>query len=151
MYQDTKKEAIAFLKGFSTPAEELLTYHLIDNLKNAITLQKDLHDAFGAMKIYFEHVDGDKYKVNAWKDYPYRSMGTTITFEWHRSSTTELLSQDLLGLKRTLGRILEMSGAAENIDVLLRQLEGEEVNPDGGTSLGAMVGALRGREAIPVH
>ena len=118
--------------------------------KNAITLQSDLNDAFGAMRIYFEHVRGDTYRVHAWKDDPYPYMVSTITFKRHGPSTAELPSQDLLGLHCTLGRILHMNGAAENFDVLLRQLEGKEVDPDGGTSLGVMVGALLGREGIPV-
>ncbi len=150
MNQEKNMQAIAFLKWFSTPGEELLTHHLIDSPKNAITLQSDLHDAFGAMKIYFEHVRGHTYRVDAWKDDPYRGIGTTITFERHGSSTAELPSQDLLGLHCTIGRILHMSGAAENVDVLLRQLKGEEVDPNGGTSLGVIVGALLGREGIPV-
>ncbi|KAM0800636.1 hypothetical protein BDR22DRAFT_242203 [Usnea florida] len=137
---NAKKMAMELLKRFSSRAEEFFTKDLIDTVANTMTLEHNLHDAFGNMDIHFDNVDNNIYEVKAWdEDLLDYILPKTITFTQHGTSLIELPSKELLELHRSIGRVLHMSGAAKDVDVLLRQLKEAGVDADGETSLGDLV------------
>ena len=104
------------------------------------------------MKIYFEDLGRNTYESKAWnEDIASLHIPQKITFTQHGSGTSELPSKKLLELHRTIGEVLHMSGAAENIHVLLRRLEGKDVDVNGGTSLGDLVSLQLGRTTVLVY
>ena len=85
-------------------------------------------------------MDIDTHEVKAWdEDLLDDILPKTITFTQHGTSLIELPSKELLELHRSICKNLHRSGAAEDVDVLLRQLEEAGVDADGETSLGDLV------------
>ena len=144
----------AFLKMFSSTAEDLLGQKAIDSPANAMTLEHHLHLAFGDMEFYFDHAEGDTYNVLPWPGKPpilnLPAEGRKVTFEQH-GTCTELPSRELLKLHYDIGQILHMSAAAEDVDRLLRLLERGDVDEGGEMPLGALVNLQLLLNKVRVH
>ena len=62
-----------------------------------------------------------------------------VTLRKHGNSTADLPLHGLLKTHEAIGKILLVSGAAEAVERLLRELDEETVDGSGSTSLGDMV------------
>ena len=137
-----KKFAKGILKLFDPAVTALLDDDMIDSPMNVMSLTPILHEAFAQFQIYFEPTGDDKYEVKVWKKpYPQGLTSLIITFSNGANSSIDLPSKELLRLHRAIGRILHMSGAAESIEILFRQLNDVDVDVDegGSTALGDIV------------
>ena len=94
-------------------------------------------------------MSGNTYNVRSWEE------GVSIEhvpkdnviFERHGNSTAELPLKELLELHRAIGYILHVSGAGEDIDLLIRQLEGD-VEEGSAMLLGDLVSLQMGRSKL---
>jgi hypothetical protein len=114
----------------------------IDRPFNAMTLTHELHRRFGALEIYFESQGGYTYKVCStksypWQDHPCFPLMRTLFLSSNR--TIDPPSSRLLAVHRACALILQLSGAGEYIDKVLRDQADQHVRADGSTELGSIL------------
>lgn len=123
--------------------------HLIDGPKidsplNALTLTLDYHRLFGEFQIYFQHTGiPHQYRIDSTEQRPFLRdplfpVTRSLTLSPHR--TIDLPSARLLDVHRAIAHIMNMSGAGEYIDKVLRDMEELDVREDGSTHLGYLAG-----------
>ncbi|KAL9104387.1 MAG: hypothetical protein Q9163_000645 [Psora crenata] len=128
--EETKSKAITFFKMFGPAAANLIDRIEIDTPVNAMTLTASLHSTFGTFRIYFEHMEGNTFKVKSWNRPSPGGVPCEVTLRQHGDSKTDLPSYELLEVHRAIGHILHMSAAAESIDLLHEGLEEGTVDAD---------------------
>ena len=126
---------------FGSTIETIIRQEEIDTPGNTMLLNKGLHYYFRDFGIYFEHLEGNQYEVKSWNEFiKPKILPRKVTLRQHGSSTTTLPLQGLLKTHKAIGEILHVSGAAEAVDRLLRELDEETIDAGGSTSLGDLVG-----------
>jgi hypothetical protein len=121
----------------------LIEYPKTDSPMNALTLTYDYHQLFGAFKIYFEPTGNPyQYKIVSTEQRsflrdPLFPVIRTLTLSPNR--TIDPPSPRLLAVHRAIARIIHLSGAAEYIESILRDIEEVSVREDGSTNLGHIV------------
>jgi hypothetical protein len=111
----------------------------IDRPTNAVTLTQSLHQQFGDFEVYFEattephtyHIDS----VHALSLVRHPILPVTRTLLLTPDHTIDPPSPRLLAIHRAIARILNLSGAGDYIDRILRDLEEVEIKWDGSTKL----------------
>lgn len=130
------------MKWFGSAAVSLIDEDRIDTPGNMISLEHELHVGFGSFQLYFEHKGENKYDVQywdpSWKTAPLMDR-RHIELRQHGGSTVELPDPALLDIHKAIGNVLHLSGAAEGIVQLRRDLEVGTVDGNGTTPLGDMV------------
>ncbi|EUC55416.1 HNH endonuclease [Rhizoctonia solani AG-3 Rhs1AP] len=106
----------------------------INHLRNIMTLRNDVHFAFDQLWIWLEPVEdeADTYNVGRCRDGFLSNIPATVTF----TSDTELPLPDrrYLALHAACAKVVNMSGAAEYINSILRDLEKIDVLSQDGSS-----------------
>ena len=106
--------------------------HLIDRPKigspmNALTLTLDYHRQFGEFKIYFEHTGTrHQYRIDSTERSPFLRdplLPVTQSFTLNPHRTIDPPSPRILGVHRAIGLIMNLSGAGEYIERVLRDME----------------------------
>jgi len=132
----------------------------IDRPYNALTLTHDLHQRFGELTIYFEPQPNAQvphtYVVQQTTSYPFfrrPKLPLTRTLFTTPDCTIDPPSSRLLAIHRACSLILHLSGAAEFVDKVIRDMDEHAVQSDGTTELGTLVG-LKFRQwdgSVEVH
>ena len=138
---------------FDLTTETMIRHEKIDTPENMMLLTHNLYDCFGQFQIYFNHIEGNQYNVKSWDeimnppDLPRR-----VTLRKHGNSTADLPLHGLLKTHKAIGKILNVSGAAEAVERLFRELDEKTIDGSSNTSLGDMVGLQLSRTGdIQVH
>lgn len=122
--------------------------HLIDGPKidsplNALTLSLDYHRLFGEFQIYFEPTGIPyQYKIDSMERSPFLRdplFPVTRTLTLSPSRTIDPPNPRLLSVHRAIARIMNLSGAGEYIESILRDMEEVVVRADGSTNLGHLM------------
>jgi hypothetical protein len=118
----------------------------IDRPYNALTLTHDLHQRFGDLTIYFEPVPDATtpytYVVKPTTSYPFfrrPKLPLTRILFMTPSQTIDPPSSRLLAIHRACSLILHLSGAAEFVNKVIRDMDEKAVESDGTTALGSLV------------
>jgi HNH endonuclease len=114
----------------------------IDGPYNALTLTHDLHQRFGDLSIYFEPVSPHTYVVKPTTSYPFfrrPKLPLTRTLFITSDRTIDPPSSRLLAIHRACSLILHLSGAAEFVNKVIRDMDEKAVESDGTTALGSLV------------
>ena len=110
---------------------------------NALTLTLDYHRLFGEFQIYLEPTGVPyEYRIDSTERSPFLRdplFPVTRTLSLSPNRTIDPPSPRLLGVHRAISRIMKLSGAAEYIDHILRDMENVSVKEDGSTYLGQIM------------
>lgn len=136
---DSKKNVLRILDMFDPGITHFIDGPKIDSPSNALTLTLDNHRLFGEFKIYFEPTGGAyEYRIHSTESGflsdPFFPVTRTLTLSPNR--TIDPPSPRLLNIHRAISLILKLSGAAEYIEQILRDLELVTVETDGSTHVG---------------
>ena len=135
-----KKKALRILDMFDPGIIHLIDGPKIDSPMNALTLTLDYHRQFGEFKIYFEHTGTrHQYRIDSTERSPFLRdpllpVTRSLTLNPHR--TIDPPFPRLLGVHRAIALIMNLSGAGEYIERILRDMEELDVKEDGSTHLG---------------
>ncbi|OAL75678.1 hypothetical protein A7D00_1278 [Trichophyton violaceum] len=137
---DSKKNALRILDMFDPGIIHLIDGPKIDSPLNALTLTHGHHRAFGEFKLYFEPTSAQyQYRIDSMERTPFLRKSlfpVTRTLLLSPSRTIDPPSARLLGVHRAIAKIMNLSGAGEYIEKVLRDLEEINVRADGTTNLG---------------
>jgi hypothetical protein len=118
----------------------------IDRPYNALTLTHDLHQRFGDLTIYFEPLPNAEtphtYIIQQTISYPFfrrPKLPLTRTFFTTPDRTIDPPSSRLLAIHRACSLVLHLSGAAEFVNKVIRDMDEKKVESDGMTELGNVV------------
>jgi len=118
----------------------------IDRPYNALTLTHDLHQRFGDLTIYFEPAPNaaalHTYIIQRTTPYPFfrrPKLPLTRTLFTTFDRTIDPPSSRLLAIHRACSLILHLSGAAEFVNKVIRDMDEGSVESDGTTELGNLV------------
>jgi hypothetical protein len=118
----------------------------IDRPLNAKTLRIDLHRQFGSFKVFFESLPQPMhaphtYQVDTTQRRVLRMAMFPVTRRLHLSPerTIDPPSARLLAVHCAICKILQLSGAGNYIDRILRDMDDGAVRSDGSTHLGDLV------------
>ncbi|OJD14934.1 hypothetical protein ACJ73_09027 [Blastomyces percursus] len=140
---DSKKNVLRILNMFDPGIIHLIDGPKIDSPLNALTLTHDHHRAFGEFRIYFEPTSTqDQYKIDSMEQSPFIRdplFPVTRTLTLSPNRTIDPPSTRLLNVHRAIARIMNLSGAGEYIEKILRDLEEVDVRADGSTNLGRVM------------
>ncbi|EZF75418.1 hypothetical protein H105_03005 [Trichophyton soudanense CBS 452.61] len=139
---ESKKIVLRILDMFDPGITHFIDGPKIDSPSNALTLTIDNHRLFGEFKIYLEPTGGAyEYRIHSTEDDflsdPFFPVTRTLMLSPNR--TIDPPSPRLLGIHRAICLILKLSGAAEYIEHVLRDLELVTVEADGSTHVGDIV------------
>ncbi|KAJ5853193.1 hypothetical protein N7534_005736 [Penicillium rubens] len=154
---DSKKNALRILDMFDPGIIHLIDGPKIDSPMNALTLTLDYHRLFGEFKIYFERTGTrHQYRIDSTERSPFLRdplfpVTRSLTLSPHR--TVDPPSPRLLGVHRAIALIMNLSGAGEYIERVLRDMEELDVREDGSTHLGYLTGLRLGGwlDTLSVH
>ncbi|OAL62626.1 hypothetical protein A7C99_5008 [Trichophyton rubrum] len=140
---DSKKNVLRILDMFDPGIIHLIDGPKIDSPLNALTLTHDHHREFGEFKIYFEPTSTQyQYRIDSTEQNPSLRdplFPVTRTLLLSPSRTIDPPSARLLGVHRAIAKIMNLSGAGEYIEEVLRDLEETDVRADGSTNLGRVI------------
>ncbi|EFE41037.1 conserved hypothetical protein [Trichophyton verrucosum HKI 0517] len=140
---DSKKNVLRILDMFDPGIIHLIDGPKIDSPLNALTLTYDHHREFGEFKIYFEPTSTQyQYRIDSTEQNPSLRdplFPVTRTLLLSPSRTIDPPSAQLLGVHRAIAKIMNLSGAGEYIEEVLRDLEEINVRADGSTNLGRVI------------
>ncbi|KAF7773453.1 hypothetical protein Agabi119p4_5620 [Agaricus bisporus var. burnettii] len=108
------------------------------SLVNAITMGKDVHDAFDRLELYFEATPvNNRYQVKTLTRRPLpMRIYDYVTFSTSDSETLPVPSAELLALHATFCKVAKFSGSGEYIDSVYEDPEETGVLATDGTSHG---------------
>lgn len=96
----------------------------IHRLENVMTLDPGFHWKFDQLKVWFVATDEpNKYKLNASDDLQLRGYKEYITFTTPNPENLPVPSSDYLAIHAACARGAHLSGAAEYIDEVYRDME----------------------------
>lgn len=115
----------------------------IDSPMNALTLTLDYHRLFGEFQICFERTGPHQYRIgsleqNSFLRDPLFPVTQTLNLSWSR--TIDPPDHRLLGVHCAIAHIVKLSGAGKYIEKILRDMEEVDLNSDGSTDLGDIMG-----------
>ncbi|TFK36250.1 hypothetical protein BDQ12DRAFT_610208 [Crucibulum laeve] len=120
--------------GYTELQQELNGVNIY-RLENVMTLSADAHDRFDRLKLWFVETDTpNTYRLDATDEIFLTSYPKTVTFENHSDLDLPLPSCTYLKIHAACARIVHLSGAAEYIDMILREMEDVKVLSEDGTS-----------------
>lgn len=147
----TKAFVWQILNMFDTGVSTELEGSRIDTPSNAIILANDLHQQFGQLQCYFEEVAPNTYTFCRTRHAAILPpildpMAERISFENHEPAGTrwaDLPSARLLRLHAACCKMMDMAGAAEYVEFVIRDLERLELDGtlanDGSSDIGMVL------------
>ncbi|KAF8239177.1 hypothetical protein L208DRAFT_119564 [Tricholoma matsutake] len=121
--KDYAASVLAVLKRFGFDIENL-NGPKVHSLYNVMTMQKDVHDWFDRLEMWFEATNVTNcYRVKAVYDYEYHKLPERITFTTPNHDTLPVPSPKLLALHAACAKVAHLSGAGEYIDKIDRDVE----------------------------
>ncbi|KAH7910681.1 hypothetical protein BJ138DRAFT_1064691 [Hygrophoropsis aurantiaca] len=126
----------AVMKGFGgRTLPDDLNGHKIHRLENVMTMSYDVHQKFGKLNVWFMETDTpNKYELCAPHGYYLTGYPKTVTFENHSDLDLPLPSPTYLKIHAAYARVAHHSGAAEQIDKVLGEMEDIQILSEDGTS-----------------
>lgn len=116
----------------------------IDRSVNALTLTLDYHRLFGEFQIYFEPTGRPlEYKIDSLENSPFLRdplFPVTRTLTLSPNLTIDPPDPRLLRVHSAIAHIMKLSGAGDYIERVLRDMQEVDVQADGSTNLGYMMG-----------
>jgi hypothetical protein len=130
----------------------------IDRPVNALTLTINFHQPFGDFEIYFEpttYQTQHTYKIDyVQSNSVFRDPLLPVTRTLHLTPdhTIDPPSRRLLAIHRAIGRILNLSGAGDYIDRIIRDMDEVGIKENGSTELGHYISLKLGGwlDGVPV-
>jgi hypothetical protein len=130
----------------------------IDRPANALTLTNHFHQLFGDFDIYFEPTADQtqhSYKIDyVQSNSLFRDPLLPVTRILYLTPdhTIDPPSLRLLAIHRAIGRILNLSGAGDSIDRILRDMDEVGIKENGSTELGQYISLKLGGwlDGVPV-
>ncbi|KAG6835318.1 hypothetical protein H0H93_002745, partial [Arthromyces matolae] len=120
--------------GFGYNTSEELNGKSIHRLENVITLEKNIHEAFDTLNLWFEATDQkDIYEICVVDPLPpsYNRYADFTTSGWDKLPPP---SPDYLALHAAVCKVAHMAGVAEYLESTIRDCEDIEVLAADGTS-----------------
>ncbi|KAF8599476.1 hypothetical protein BDV93DRAFT_497646 [Ceratobasidium sp. AG-I] len=116
------------------------------NLRNIITLRKDLHDLFDNLGLWFEPIEGtvNQYTLGATIDSMKSDLPAIVTFTSSDPDKLPIPNQQYLAFHAACAQVVSKSGALEYIHKILRELERMQVLREDGTSVELLDSLLSG-------
>ncbi|KAH7889119.1 hypothetical protein F5I97DRAFT_475539 [Phlebopus sp. FC_14] len=144
--KDYSSSVLAVLSRFGYDISKL-NGEKVHSLYNVMTLQKDQHDYFDRLEMYFEATkEKDCYDVTVFWS---RNLTKTVTLT-STNPQLPLPSPELLALHATCAKVARFSGASEYIDELDRDKDALKVLAAGGESADILAHALLGLMSRPL-
>ncbi|KAI3050159.1 hypothetical protein CBS147353_11647 [Aspergillus niger] len=141
---ESKTNVFRILDMFDPGLSHRLDGANIDRPVNALTLTLEYHRLFGEFQIYFEPTGRPhEYKIESLEDSPFLRdplFPVTRTLSLSPNRTIDPPDSRLLRVHCAIAHIMKLSGAAEHIESVLRDMEEVDVKADGSTNLGYMMG-----------
>lgn len=136
----SQKFAITVLDMFDSDISALIDGVEIDTPKNALSLERSIHKAFGAFEIYFDEVESNRH---AYRVFSHDEVISDVNGFPRDVDFTNPMCQDidppsrrLLAIHRAISEILHLSAAGQYIDEIFREMEEPGVRSNGSTKLG---------------
>ncbi|OJD27727.1 hypothetical protein ACJ73_00874 [Blastomyces percursus] len=140
---DSKKEVLRILNMFDPGIIHLVEGPKIGSPLNALTLTHDHHRAFSEFQMYFEPTGSPyQYRIDSMEQSPFLRdplFPITGTLTLSPNRTIDPPSARLLSVHRAIAKIMNLSGAGEYIEKVLRDLDEIDVRADGSTNLGHLM------------
>ncbi|KIJ46274.1 hypothetical protein M422DRAFT_165576 [Sphaerobolus stellatus SS14] len=115
----------------------------IHRLENVITMGSNVHTAFNRLDIWFSPTtEPNKYKLGTFKSRWFNILPEYVIFRTEDLINLPVPKRDYLELHATCAKVIHLSGAAEYIDKVSRQLEEMTVLSPEGTSADVLEHAL---------
>ncbi|GBE88143.1 hypothetical protein SCP_1203730 [Sparassis crispa] len=115
----------------------------IHRLENVMTLEPSVHRSFDALEIWFIVTKTkNKYKLEGRSDLYLRQLPNDVTFTTIDPELLPVPSPDYLALHAACAKVAHLSGAAEYINKVLRDLEEMPVLSEDGSSARLLEDAL---------
>ncbi|WXC62416.1 hypothetical protein SNK03_008266 [Fusarium graminearum] len=138
---DSKQIALKILNMFDHRAAHLIDGVKIDRPRNALTLTRGLHTHFGSFKIFFQPDSTVLHQYHIGTFLPPAVLNDfPITRTLTENSNIDLPSPQLLTIHCAIAHILQLSGAGDYIDRLLRDADEYGIRHDGSTELYCLIG-----------
>ncbi|EKM77897.1 hypothetical protein AGABI1DRAFT_86136 [Agaricus bisporus var. burnettii JB137-S8] len=133
--RDYSASILAVLKQFGY-VRSAFSGENVHSLANVITMQKDIHDVFERLELYFEATSvQNHYHVKSFSAYPFNAyQRDSVTFSTKNPETFPVPSPELLALHATCCKVAHFSGSAGYIDTLYDDLDQTGVLAIDGTS-----------------
>ncbi|XP_006458873.1 hypothetical protein AGABI2DRAFT_191014 [Agaricus bisporus var. bisporus H97] len=137
--RDYSVSILAVLKRFGYDTSTF-SGEKVHSLTNVITMQKDIHDVFDRLELYFEATaTQNHYQVKSFSAYPINAyQRDSVTFSTKYPESLPIPSPELLALHATCCKVAHLSGSAEYIDSVYDDLEEIGVLASDGTSDGLL-------------
>ncbi|KEP48975.1 HNH endonuclease [Rhizoctonia solani 123E] len=120
----------------------------IHNLRNIMTLRSDIHKAFDHLSIWLEPIEGLVNAYNVGRIAPRLCPDVPQVVTLTTSTPLPLPDPRYLALQAACAKVIHMSGAAESIHLILRDMEDTLVLSQDGSSAGLLETLLYGQEQI---
>ncbi|GAA92346.1 hypothetical protein AKAW_10460 [Aspergillus luchuensis IFO 4308] len=141
---ESKTNVFRILDMFDPGLSHRLDGANIDRPVNALTLTLEYHRLLGEFQIYFEPTGRPhEYKIDSLEDSPFLRdplFPVTRTLSLSPNRTIDPPDPRLLRVHCAIAHIMKLSGAAEHIEKVLRDMEEVDVKADGSTNLGYIMG-----------
>jgi len=114
----------------------------IDRAYNAITLTRELHGRFGDLDVHLDHAPCSgphTYVIRETKPSRFPDPLLPVTRTLFTAQSIDLPSQRLLSLHRACAFVMHLSGAAEYVNRILRDMDEGQVKSDGTTDIATLV------------
>ncbi|XP_006458875.1 hypothetical protein AGABI2DRAFT_115848 [Agaricus bisporus var. bisporus H97] len=134
-FRDYSASILAVLKQFHSDISSF-NKEKMHSLMNVITMEKNIHDVFERLELYFEATSvKNHYQVKSFRPYPvHPQQRDTVTFSTKSPETLPVPSPELLALHATCCKVAHFSGSAGYIDTLYDDLDQTGVLAIDGTS-----------------
>ncbi|KAJ3567816.1 hypothetical protein NP233_g6108 [Leucocoprinus birnbaumii] len=107
----------------------------VHSLVNVITMEKNTHELFYRLELYFEATPTEnRYEINCYYGKPFSCMSDFVTFSSSDPDHLPLPSPELLALHATCCKVAQMSGAIKYIDKVYDDVDATGVLAYDGTS-----------------
>lgn len=141
---ESKMNVFRILDMFDPGLSHRLDGPNIDRSVNALTLTLDYHRLFGEFQIYFEPTGAPlEYRIDSLENSPFlRDPLFPVTRKLTLSPNQTIDPPDprLLSVHSAIAHIMKLSGAGDYIERVIRDMQEVDVQADGSTNLGYMMG-----------
>jgi len=138
----SQQYTLRILDMFDPGVVRLVEGYDIDRAYNAITLTREFHGRFGDLEVHLEHIphsDPHIYVVRETNPSRFPDQLLPVTRTLFTAQTIDPPSQRLLSLHRACAFVLHLSGAAEYVNRVLRDMDEGQVKSDGTTDIATLL------------
>ncbi|KAF8125459.1 hypothetical protein EV363DRAFT_1402453 [Boletus edulis] len=146
--KDYSASVLAVLQRFGYDIEKV-NGPKVHSLYNVMTMQKDAHDAFDRLEMWFESTGvANRYRVQTTRRI--HDVPCEVTFTSPDPLVLPFPSQELLALHAACAKVAHLSGASEYLDNLDRDADELDVLAADGSSFAVLTHAIVKSKARPV-